>query len=173
VAGGPASAADSECAADADCEGGTCEDGSCQIEVRDRVEVPPELGDRYVLETRRYWPLLIGGGALFGAAWIGTIVIAGATADDGETGAAVGHAFVPVVGPMIMHSNGTAPEGTGGLLIVTGALQGLGLLTAFVGLTVESSMLVPTDEASPSDTGLVVSPYGGPGKAGLVVTGRF
>jgi hypothetical protein len=169
------SASAQECATDADCTEGSCVDAVCRVEVGERVEVPPELGDRYVLETRRYWPLLIAGGALFGAAWIGTIAAVGATAEDADRGSAIGQAFVPAAGPVLLHASGKAPEDVKGLLIGMGALQGLGLLTAFVGLTVESKVLMPAGEMGAS---LVVTPLvgGGPlggGVTGVGVGGRF
>lgn len=157
-----------ECATDADCTEGTCVDAICRVAVGERVEVPPELGDRYVLETRSYWPLLVAGGSLFAAAWIGTIAAVGATAEDDDRGAAIGQAFVPAAGPVILHSSGKVPEDVSGLVIITGALQGLGLLTAFVGLTTESKVLTPTGAAAAS---LVITPLVGRGAAGERVTG--
>jgi hypothetical protein len=161
-----------ECSADADCtlQDAICVDAVCQVQVGERVEVPPELGDEYVLETRRYWPLLIAGGALFGAAWIGTIAAVGATAEENK-GSAIGQAFVPVAGPVILHSSQSAPADVGDLLIAASALQGLGLLTAFVGLTVETKLLVPAGQRT---TGTVtVTPLVGGRVTGLGVGGTF
>jgi len=171
-------AAAEECTSDADCaEGALCgENAQCQVQVTERVEVPPELGDRYVLETRRYWPLFIAGSALFGAAWIGTIAAVGVTAKDHKA-SAIGQAFVPAAGPVILHATGSAPEDVSDIIIGIGALQGLGLLTAFVGLTVESRMLVPAGEAA-SEAGeatgsITITPLVGGGVTGLGVGGTF
>ena len=165
-----------QCASDADCDQGgsgdevLCVDAVCQMQVGERVEVPPELGDRYVLETRRYWPILIAGGALFGAAWIGTIAAVGATAEE-DKGSAIGQAFVPVAGPIILHSTQSAPDGVADVLIAMSALQGLGLLTAFVGLTVESKLLVPASDGTAAT--LTVTPLVGGRVTGLGVGGTF
>lgn len=165
-----------ECASDADCTQGPtgdevlCVDAVCQMQVGERVEVPPELGDRYVLETRRYWPLLIAGGAVFGAAWIGTIAAVGATAEE-DKGSAIGQAFVPVAGPVILHSTQSAPPDVADVLIALSAVQGLGLLTAFVGLTVESELLVPAGEATAAT--VTVTPMVGGSITGVGVGGTF
>ena len=165
-----------QCSSDADCTQGPsgdevlCVDAVCQMQVGERVEVPPELGDQYVLETRQYWPLLIAGGALFGAAWIGTIAAVGATAEE-DKGSAIGQAFVPVAGPFILHSTQSAPDDVAGLLIGMSALQGLGLLTAFVGLTVESKLLVPAADATAAT--VTVTPLVGGRMTGVGVGGTF
>lgn len=175
VAAAPSASAQ-ECASDAECTQGPtgdevlCVDAVCQMQVGERVEVPPELGDQYVLETRRYWPLLIAGGAVFGAAWIGTIAAVGATAEENR-GSAIGQAFVPVAGPVILHSTQSAPDDVADIVIAMGALQGLGLLTAFVGLTVESTLLVPAGEATTAT--VTVTPLVGGRMTGVGVGGTF
>ena len=111
----------------------------------------------------------VTGACVFGAAWIGTMVAAGATAEDGHKRGAVGHAAVPVVGPVLMSSEGTAPADIEGVLIGLMALQGAGLVTAFVGLTADSLVLEPRADGEAAL--LSVSPVVGP--TGVGVVGRF
>ena len=94
----------------------------------------------------------------------------GATAEE-DKGSAIGQAFVPVAGPIILHSTQSAPDGVADVLIAMSALQGLGLLTAFVGLTVESKLLVPASDGTAAT--LTVTPLVDGRVTGLGVGGTF
>lgn len=168
------SAAAEDCAGDGDCgEGQTCSEGVCQKrfgqeEMTERLEVSPELADRYVLETRSYPILFYVGAPLFGAAWIGTAVAAALTAKEGKTAAAAGAGAVPLAGPVLLHEKDQLEPTGEALVIVLGALQGVGLIASFVGLTMESEVLTPIGEV-----GLVVTPMAGRGTGGVMVGGTF
>jgi len=159
-----------QCHIDRDCgEGKTCMSGACIDPSKRQAMAAADAADDAVVSTRGYFALGVTGACVFGAAWIGTMVAAGATAEDGHKRGAVGHAAVPVVGPVLMSSEGTAPADIEGVLIGLMALQGAGLVTAFVGLTADSLVLEPRADGEAAL--LSVSPVVGP--TGVGVVGRF
>jgi hypothetical protein len=151
-------AAADQCHTDRDCDGISCEGGACvDLKKKDAMTATDAGGEGATLETRRPWPWIIAGGATFVAAWIGTIALVGATAE--HKSEAIGQAIVPVAGPILVDSHGNASDDVAGLLVGLMALQGAGLLTAVVSLTIESKVVVP-GEPAPEQARVVLSPGG-------------
>jgi hypothetical protein len=109
------------------------------------------------VEERSYDELAIAGAAVFGASWIATIAMTAATVKE-HRGQAVGHSVVPVAGPFIELSQSYNTRAIAPILVITGGGEALGLLGLFVGVTIDSRVLVPDGHArlriSPAGAGL-------------------
>jgi hypothetical protein len=167
------------CEDDEDCDEGVCREGVCALELppAPKRETVPPSGMRH--ETQDYLPLTIAGVATFGAAWIATAALVGAsvaqedpvalpdgTTRDKDVGAAVGVSLIPVAGPILLRSEGLGPadDGVDAVLVVLSAVQAMGLMATVLGLTIESRVEVPHTAIVPT-----VTPHG----AGAVAVGRF
>ena len=128
-------AAEPACRADADCpEGRTCNEGVCEAPRREgrlRRHVAPHERPQNVESFPEVW---ITGLAVFAASWAATIIVAAAVVDE-DKNQAIGHAFVPAAGPVIM---GGADYDLGKAEIAMPPLcaaQTVGLIATFLGLT--------------------------------------
>jgi hypothetical protein len=106
----------------------------------------------------------ITGLAVFGASWIATIAIAGGVVAEEDRNQAIGHAFVPAGGPVLMTSAGYDMRGVEVALPALCAAQTAGLVAVFLGLTTFRVTPADSDGAAAH---LVPTPGGG------ALTGSF
>jgi hypothetical protein len=120
-------------------------------------------------EIRSYPEVWIIGAWVFGAAWIGTVVMAGVAVPDEDQNQAIGHAFIPVGGPFYMIAQEDDSSDVDPALPAMGAAQGIGLVLTFVGATLERKVRVST--AATDARAIELEPQLGLGSVGL--QGRF
>jgi hypothetical protein len=108
----------------------------------------------------------ITGLAVFGASWIATIALAGTQVDQPDKEKAIGHAFLPAGGPVLLMSNDYDLGDAENAMPALCAAQTAGLIAVFLGLT--TFRVEPIEGDAETTTSL--TPTVTPGGAGLLGT---
>ena len=129
--------------------------------------------DGYRVVSRPRTGLAIGGGCLFGALYISSVVIATAV-NDANDGIGdddnISELYVPLLGPFL--ALGKSETSTGDLLLtINGIGQTAGAAMLVAGLVARRKYLVLQDYGSNGH--IQIMPFGGAGTSGLSLSGAF
>jgi len=123
----------------------------------------------YTPVLRKRKGLLIGGGAVFGASYGLSIMIAAIGSDiGGSDGNEVASLWIPVAGPFLQMAN-TESATLQLFLAGVGAAQTTGAILLYYGLTTKKRVFVRNDLVG----SLQVTPYTAEGTTGMLLSGRF
>lgn len=114
-------------------------------------------------ETKGIKGLYIAGPIVLGVAWIATIGVTAGVAAERDKGEATAYACIPVAGPWVMLGSNLKTDDYVAPLVVSGVLQGSGLLMTILGVAIRRPVY-RTAEAT-------IAPYASSREVGVV--GRF
>jgi hypothetical protein len=143
----PTAPAASVCKRDGDCASDSYCDASDRCVSRSSLTAPiapvastpgasAAGADRVRYETKGIPALYIAGPALLGLTWSVSIMVTAAVSSDKDKAQAVGYSCIPVAGPWVMLSSDLKTDKYTGPLVLSGVLQGAGLVMTVLGVSI-------------------------------------